>query len=175
MVVHVYPILNPPPSPSHPSGSSQCTALSTLSHASNLDWWSVSHMVIYTCLNAVLSNHLTLAFSHRVQTSVLYVSFADLHIVSSLPSFWIPYICINILYWCFSSWLTSFCIMGSSFIQLITNQFLLFSFVLCKTESQIALAFCEWVVYGTCHLPAGGSDRSELRILLKASYNGRSN
>ena len=37
----------PPPSPSHPSGSSQCTSLEHLSQASNLDWWSVSHMIIY--------------------------------------------------------------------------------------------------------------------------------
>ena len=37
----------PPPSPSHPSGSSQCTSPEHLSHASNLDWWSVSHMIIY--------------------------------------------------------------------------------------------------------------------------------
>ena len=37
----------PPPSPSHPSGSSQCTSPEYLSHASNLDWRSVSHMIIY--------------------------------------------------------------------------------------------------------------------------------
>ena len=37
-----------PPSPSHPPGSSQCTSLSTLSHASTLDRQSVSHMIIYT-------------------------------------------------------------------------------------------------------------------------------
>ena len=30
-----------------------------------------------------------------------------------------PYICINILYWCFSFWITSLCIIGSSFIHLI--------------------------------------------------------
>ena len=51
MDVHVFPTSwtapLPPPSPSHPSGSSQCTSLSTLSHASNLDWRSVSHMIIY--------------------------------------------------------------------------------------------------------------------------------
>ena len=42
-----------------------------------------------TCFNAILSNHPTLAFSHRVQKSVLYicVSFAVLHIGSLLPSF----------------------------------------------------------------------------------------
>ena len=37
----------PPPSPSHPSGSSQCTIPEHLSHASYLDWRSVSHLVIY--------------------------------------------------------------------------------------------------------------------------------
>ena len=45
-------------------------------------WW-------YTCFNTVLSEHPTLAFSHRVQKSVLYicVSFSVLHIGLSLPSF----------------------------------------------------------------------------------------
>ena len=48
MDLHVFPILNPlpPPSPSYPSGSSQCTSPAHLSHASNLDWWSVSHLII---------------------------------------------------------------------------------------------------------------------------------
>ena len=43
--VHVFPswIPLPRPSPSHPSGSSQCT----LCHASNLDWRFISHMIIY--------------------------------------------------------------------------------------------------------------------------------
>ena len=68
----------------HPSAMS----LSTLSHASNLDWRSVSHM-INTCFNAILANHPTLAFSHRVQKTVLYicVSFVVSHIGSLLPSF----------------------------------------------------------------------------------------
>ena len=37
----------PPPSLYYPSGHPSAPALSTLSHASNLDWWSVSHMIIY--------------------------------------------------------------------------------------------------------------------------------
>ena len=79
----------------------------------NLVWSSILHMVIYmfqcyslkssywtwtghlfyiwwyTCFNAILSNHPTLAFSHRVQKSVLYIcfSFVVLHIGLSLPSF----------------------------------------------------------------------------------------
>ena len=45
----------------------------------------------------------------------------------------IPYICISILYWCFSFWLTSLCIIGSSFIHLIrtdSNVFFFFSIFL---------------------------------------------
>ena len=43
----------------------------------------------YTCFNAILWNHPTLAFSQRVQKSVLYicVSFVVLHIGSLLLSF----------------------------------------------------------------------------------------
>ena len=37
----------PPPSPSHPSGSSQCTSPERLSHASNLGWCSVSPLIVY--------------------------------------------------------------------------------------------------------------------------------
>ena len=37
----------PPLSPSHPSGSSQCTSPEHLSHASNLGWWSVSPLIAY--------------------------------------------------------------------------------------------------------------------------------
>ena len=51
MVVHVFPILNPPAhlpphtiSQGHPSAS----ALSILYHASNLDRWFISYMIMYT-------------------------------------------------------------------------------------------------------------------------------
>ena len=37
----------PPPSPSDPSGSLQCTSPEHLSHASNLGWWSVSPLIVY--------------------------------------------------------------------------------------------------------------------------------
>ena len=79
------------------------------------------HIWYYTCFNAILPNHPTLALSYRVQKTVLYiwVSFAVSHTRLSLPSFYIPYICVSIWYWCFSFWLTSLCIIGSSFIHLI--------------------------------------------------------
>ena len=50
MGVHVSSILNTPSHlPPHPipQGHPSAPALSTLSHASNLDWPSISHMVIY--------------------------------------------------------------------------------------------------------------------------------
>ena len=79
------PHLPPHPIPQrHPSAP----ALSTMSHTSNPDWKSVSHMVIYMfqCYS-LKSSHPT--FSHRVQKTALYicVSSAVLHIGSSLPSF----------------------------------------------------------------------------------------
>ena len=45
-------------------------------------------------IHAILSKHPTLAFSHRVQKSIIhiYVSFSVLHIGLLLPSFKIPYI-----------------------------------------------------------------------------------
>ena len=48
--VHVFPILNTPPSPPspyRPSGSSSAPAPSILYHASNLDWRFISHMIMY--------------------------------------------------------------------------------------------------------------------------------
>ena len=45
--VHVFPILNPlpPPSPYHPSRSSQCT--SPKHPVLNLDWQFISYMILY--------------------------------------------------------------------------------------------------------------------------------
>ena len=72
-----------PPSPPHHSESSQCTSPEHPVSCIELG------LAIYITYDAILSNHPTLAFSHRVQKSVLYicVSFAVSHIESSLPSF----------------------------------------------------------------------------------------
>ena len=47
--VHEFPILNPLPLPPHPIplGHNSAPAPSILHHASNLDWRSISHMIIY--------------------------------------------------------------------------------------------------------------------------------
>ena len=62
-------------------------ALTTLSHSSNLDWWSASPLIIYM-FQYILLNYPTLTFSDIVQKTVLYicVSFAVLHMGLSLPS-----------------------------------------------------------------------------------------
>ena len=125
MGIHVFPILNPPPPPSPylRSGSTQCT--SPKHPVSCIEPGLALHFIYdyYMCFNAFLPNHPTLALSHRAQKTVLYicVSFAVLHTGLSLPSFKIPYICVSILYWYFSFWLTSLYIIGPSFIHLIRN------------------------------------------------------
>ena len=78
----------PPLSPSHPSRLSQCIGFEC--PVSRIELGLVIDFTYGNlCFNTILSNHPTLAFSHRVQKSVLYicVSFAVLHIRSSLPSF----------------------------------------------------------------------------------------
>ena len=39
----------PPPTPSHPSGLSQSTGLSSLHHTANFPWFPLFHMVMYMC------------------------------------------------------------------------------------------------------------------------------
>ena len=86
-VPHPKPPTHFPPHPI-PLGHPSAPALSTcLMHPT----WTgdLFHIWEYTCFDAVLSDHPTLAFSHRPQKSVLYicVSFSLLHIGLLLPSF----------------------------------------------------------------------------------------
>ena len=90
--VHVFPILNPPPTslPDDPSlwvipvhqPQASCILHRTWTGDSFLIWY-------YTCFNAILPKSPTLSLSHRVQKTVLYiyVSFAVTHTGLSLPSF----------------------------------------------------------------------------------------
>ena len=110
-----------PPSPFHPSGSSQCTCLSALSHASNLDWQSISHMVIHTfqCYSLRSSHSLLLPQSPKVCSLhlCLFCCLTSRVIITIFLNS--IYICVNILCWCLSFWLASLCVIGSSFIHLI--------------------------------------------------------
>ena len=111
----------PLPSPSHyPSGLSQCTGFECPISCIKLE------LMIYftydnTRFNVILSNHPTLAFFHSPKVCSLYLCLFSclaykVIITISLNSI---YIYVIILYCCFSFWLTSLCIIDSSFIHLI--------------------------------------------------------
>ena len=93
-ITHRYTCVPHPEPHSHlpphriPLGCCSAPALSALFHAPNLDWSSISHLVIYMfqCCSLILSHPLLL---HRIQKCVLYicVSFAVSHTGLWLPSF----------------------------------------------------------------------------------------
>ena len=102
--VHVVPILNPAPT-SRPIPSLWVNPVHQPRAFCIMHWtWTGNsfHIRYYTCFNAILPNHPTLSLSHRVQKTVLYicVSFAVSHTGLSLPSFYIPYICVIYIYVC---------------------------------------------------------------------------
>ena len=112
-----------PPShlPPHsiPQGHPSAPALSTLPHAMNLGWWSVSHMIIYMfqCCSLKSSHPHLLPQSPTVSSLhlCLFCYFAYGVIVTIfLNSIYALIHCIAVFLW-----LTSLCIMGSSFIHLI--------------------------------------------------------
>ena len=107
----------------HPilQGHPSVPALRTLSHASNLDWRSISHMVIcmFQCYS-IKSSHPRLLLQGPKVCSLYLCLFCCLAYRVIIAIF-LNYtcMCIDILYCCFSFWLTSLCIIGSSFIHLI--------------------------------------------------------
>ena len=89
-----------PPFPSHPSGLSQCTSFECPVSCISLDWWSISHMVIYMfqCYSLKSSHPLLLfiffnwsiiALQHCVSfCCITWISYMSIYIpffLSSLP------------------------------------------------------------------------------------------
>ena len=114
-------------------GHPHAPAPSMLYPASDIDWWFNSYMIVYMleCHSPKSSYPLPLPLSPKVHYTQLCL-FSCLAYRVIIAIFLIPYICVSILYWCFSFWLTSLCIIGSSFIHLIrtdSNAFFLFLFL----------------------------------------------
>ena len=103
-----------PEPPSHLSpnlirlGHPSAPAPSTLSHASNLDRRFVSHMIIYMfqCYSSKSSHPRPLPQSPK-DCSMHLCLFCCLAYRVIVTVFLNLYICLSILYWCFSFWLTS--------------------------------------------------------------------
>ena len=122
MGVHVFSILNPPPSPSHPSGSSQCTSTKrpVSCNEPGLE-------IRFTCDNL----HVSVPFSHIIpplpspteSKRLFYTSVSLLLTLIKRYHYHLSKIHIYVLVYCigffFFFWLTSLCIIGSNFIHLI--------------------------------------------------------
>ena len=127
---------SPSRTPSHlppypiPLGRPSAPAPSTLYHALNMDWRFVSHMIIYMfqCHSSISSRPCPLPQSPKDCSIHLCLFFCLAVIVTIFIN---SIICISILYWCFSFWLTSLYIIGSSFIHLI------------KTDSNVLFLMAE--------------------------------
>ena len=125
-------ILTTPHLPPHPIplGCPRAPALSALLHALNLHQSSTLHQVIYMLQRyQVTSSHPCLLPRSPEVCSLHLCLFCCLTyrviVTVFLNSIYMRYF---ILYWCFSFWLTSLCIIGSSFTHLIrtdSNVFLL--------------------------------------------------
>ena len=121
MGVHMFPILNPlpPPSAYHPSGSSQCTSPK---HPVSC----IKPRLVIRFLHDII--HVSMPFSQIIPPSPspteskrLFYTLVSLILsrISCYHYYLSKFHIYTILYWCFSFWLTSLCIIGSSFIHLI--------------------------------------------------------
>ena len=102
-----------------PLGHPSAPAPSFLYPALNLDWHFIFYMILYMfqCHSPKSSHPLPLPQSPK-DCSIHQCLFCWLIYRVIVIIFLNKYICVSILYWCFSFWLTSLCIIGSSFIHL---------------------------------------------------------
>ena len=102
-------------------GHPHAPAPSILYPASDIDWRFVSYMIVYMfqCHSPKSSHPLPLPQSPKVRSThlCLFCCLAYRVIIAIFLNS--IYMCYSILYWCFSFWITSLCIIGSSFIHFI--------------------------------------------------------
>ena len=125
--MHTYVPISPPscvslpPSLSHPSRSSQSTELISLCYMLLLptSYWTFGSAY----MSMLLSLRPSFPLPPCVLKSILhvYIFIPALQLGSSVPFFFIPYICVRIQYLFFSSWFTSLCMTDSRSIHLTTN------------------------------------------------------
>ena len=97
---------------------------STLDHALNLDWWFMSYVIIY--MFQCLPSQPTLALSHTVQKTSIHLCVFCCLAYRVIVTIFLKSIYVSVLSWYFSFWLTSLCVIGSSFIHLIRTDLNLF-------------------------------------------------
>ena len=120
-----------------PLGHPSAPAPSIQYHASNLNWLFISYMILYMfqCHSPKSSHPHPVPESKRLSyTSVSLLLSRIQGYRYHLSKF---HICVTILYWCFSFWLTSLCIIGSSFLHLIRTDskvFFLREHKICNTK-----------------------------------------
>ena len=112
--------LLPPPSPPHPPGCPRAPALGTLLHASSLHWLFILHMVIYMFQCCSLTSSYPYFLPHSPKVCSLHLCLFCCLAYKIIITVFLNsiYICVNILYWCFSFWPTSLYITGFSFVYL---------------------------------------------------------
>ena len=127
----------PPPSLSHPLGSSQCTSPEHPVSCIKPGLQSASHTIIYTFQRyPIKSSHPHLLPQSLKNCSLRLCLFCCLTYRVIITIFLNS---IYILYWCFSFWLTSLCIIGSSVIHLI------------RTDSHAF--FNGWIIFHYVYVP----------------------
>ena len=103
-----------------PLGHPSAPAPSILYPASNLDWQFVSYMILYMFQYHSPKSFPPLPLTQNPKDCSIHLClFCYLAYRVIITIFLNSIYMLSILYWCFSFWLTSLCIIGSSFIHLI--------------------------------------------------------
>ena len=111
--VHVFPILPIPSLWVIPVHQPQA------SYILHQTWTGNSFLIwYYTCFSVIPPNRPTLSPSHSPKNCSIHLCLFCCLAYRVIITIFLNsiYICVSILYWCFSFWLTSLCIIGSSFI-----------------------------------------------------------